>query len=115
MFHDSKEMKAIMFHDSKEMKAIAPSRPAIGENSAAVAIDAFFSIGVESMVLSRKLLDNTQKLCLSALTHKDAKDVGRTMAAFVNASYRDISQNAEAVRGIWQRFVRDVLSPPGSA
>jgi hypothetical protein len=37
------------------------------------------------------------------------------MAAFVNASYRDISQNAEAVLGIWRRFVHDALSPPGYA
>jgi|SRR5208337_4626238 len=104
-----------MFHDTKELKALAPRRPAIGGNSAAAAIDAFFSVGVESMVLSGKLFDNTQKLCRSAATHKDAKDASRTMAAFVNTSYRDISQNAEAVLGIWKRFVRDAFSPPGSA
>ena len=104
-----------MFHDSKELNAIAPRRPAIGGNSAAAAIDAVFSVGVESMVLSGKLFDNTQKLCRSTVTHKDAKDASRTMAAFVNTSYRDISQNAEAVLGIWRRFVRDAFSPPGPA
>ena len=59
-----------MFHDSNEVKAIAAAarRPEIGDNSVAAAIDAFFSIGVESVVLSKKLFDNTHKLCLSAAT-----------------------------------------------
>ena len=102
-----------MFHDSKELNAIAPRRPAIGGNSAAAAIDAFFSVSIKSMVLSRKLFDNAQKLCRSAVTHKDAKDASRTMAVFVNTSYRDISQNAEAVLGIWRRFVRDAVLSAG--
>jgi hypothetical protein len=99
-----------MFHDNKELKAIASRQPAMGEHSAEAAIDALFKIGEESLVLSKKLLDNTQKLCLSAATHKDAKDASRTMAAYVNASYRDISQNAEAVLGIWRRLVQHLLS-----
>ena len=103
-----------MFHNSEELKAVAPSR-ATGESPAAAAIAAYFSIGVESAALARKLFDNTQKFCLSAVTHKDAKDASRTMAAFVNASYRDISQNAEAVLGIWSRFVRDGFPQPPSA
>ncbi len=104
-----------MFHDSEEMKAIATKPPAIGKSSAVAAIQAFRSLCLESAVLSKRLFDNTQKLWLSAATNKDAKDVGRTMAAFVNASYRDISQNAEAVLGIWRRFVRDAIPQPDSA
>ena len=95
-----------MFHDSRELKAVAARRPAIGEASAVAAFEGFCSIGVESALLSRRLLDNTRKLCLSAAANKDAKDVSRAMAAFVNASYRDISQNAEAVSKIWRRLLR---------
>ena len=93
-----------MFHDSRELKAVAARRPAIGEASAVAALEGFCSIGVESALLSRRLL--TRKLCLSAAANKDAKDVSRAMAAFVNASYRDISQNAEAVSKIWRRLLR---------
>ncbi len=100
-----------MFHNPEELKAIASGRRVIGKSPAAAAVEALFSIGVESASLARKLFDNTQKLCLDAATHKDAKDASRTMAAFVNASYRDISQNAEAVLGIWSRCVRKGLSP----
>jgi hypothetical protein len=105
----------IVFHNSKEMNANASKSPAIGVSSAIAAIDAFGSLCLEHAVLSKRLFDNTQKLWLSAATHKDAKDASRTMAAFVNASYRDISQNADAVLGIWRRFVRDALPPPDSA
>ena len=95
-----------MFHDVRELKALGSKR----QPPAAAAFEAFCSIGVESAVLSGRLFDNTQKLCRSAATHKDAKDVSRTLGAFVNASYRDIAQNAEAVLGIWARF----LHGPGS-
>jgi hypothetical protein len=102
-----------MFHNRGDLKAIASSRLTNGDSPGA-AVEAFLSIGLESAALAQKLFANTQKLCFSAATHKDAKDATRTMAAFVNASYRDISQNAEAVLGIWTRFVREVFSPPGS-
>jgi hypothetical protein len=102
-----------MFHNREDLKAIASSRLTNGDSPAPGAVEAFLSIGLESAALARKLFDNTQKLCLSAATHKDAKDATRAMATFVNASYRDISQNAEAVLGIWSRFVRDTFSPPG--
>jgi len=100
-----------MIQNSGELKEIASRRPAIRKYSAIVAIDAFCEIGVESVVLSKKLFDNTQKMVLSAATHKDAKDVGRTMSAFVNSSYRDIADNANAVLEIWRRFFHDALAP----
>ena len=56
------------------------------------------------------MLGNTQKMWLSAATHKDAKDVARATSAFVNASYRDIAENAVAVASIWRRFIHEALS-----
>ena len=75
-----------MFHDVSELRAIALTRPAAGQSQAVAAVEAFCSIGVESALLSKRLFDNTQKLCRSAAMHKDAKDVSRTMGAFVNES-----------------------------
>ncbi len=102
-----------MFHNRQDLKAIASGRLTNGDSPAATAVEAFLSTGLESAALAQKMFDNTQKLCLSATTHKDAKDATRTMAAFVNASYRDISQSAEAFTGIWSRFVRDAYSARG--
>ncbi len=93
-----------MFHD-REMQAIATRIRPVAEISVLAAVDALCKVGVESAALTGKLIDNTHKLCLGAQAHKDAKDASRTMAAFVNASYRDLSQNAEAVFDIWTRFV----------
>ena len=98
-----------MSHDSRELRIILPTRPAIIESFTYAAVGAYFDIGVESAALSKKLLGNTQKNWLSAATHKDAKDVARATSAFVNASYRDIAENAVAVARIWSRFIREVL------
>jgi hypothetical protein len=100
-----------MFHDSGKVKGMAARRPAVGQSAALAATEAFCRMGVESAVLSKKLLDNIQKFCLGAASYKDAKDVGRAMAALVNSSYRDMSENAEAVFGIWARLVRELTSP----
>ncbi len=99
-----------MFHDVRELRAIGSQRPAAGPSHAVAAVEAFCSIGVELALLSKRLFDHTQKLCRSAAMHKDAKDVSRTMGAFVNESYRDIAQNAEAVLGIWARFLHGARS-----
>jgi hypothetical protein len=96
-----------MFHDSRELRTILPTRPTIIESSTRAAVGAYFNIGVESAVLSTKLLGNTQKIWLSAATHKDAKDVAQATSAFVNASYRDIAENAVAVARIWSRFTSE--------
>jgi hypothetical protein len=84
------------------MRTVASRSPAIGDSSAVAGVEAFRLLCFESAVLSMKLLYNTQKLWLSAATNKDAKDVSRTMAAFVNATYRDISQSADAVLANWR-------------
>ena len=99
-----------MFHDSRELRTILSTRPTIIESSTCAAVGAYFNIGVESTALSKKLLGNTQKMWLSAATHKDAKDVARATSAFVNASYRDIAENAVAVANIWRRFIHEALS-----
>ena len=39
--------------------------------------------------LSKKLFDNTHKALVGAAGNKDAKDVSRTMSAFVWSSYPD--------------------------
>ena len=102
-----------MFHDSK-VNAVAARSPATGDFSALTAIEACHLLCLESAVLSMRFLDNTQRLWHSAATNKDAKDVSRTMAAFVNATYRDISRNADAVLAIWRRFVSDAVLPADS-
>jgi hypothetical protein len=98
-----------MFHDSREMRTILSMRPTIIESSTCAAVGAYFNIGAESAALSKKLLGNTQKIWLSAATHKDAKDVARATSAFVNTSYRDIAENAVAVARIWSRFIHEAL------
>ena len=104
-----------MIHNSKELKGLSSRQPNVGEPTAVAAINAFCDTGVESVILSKKLFDNTQKMLLSAATHKDAKDVGRTMSAFVNSSYRDIAGNAGAVLEIWRRFFHDALATKASS
>ena len=99
-----------MFHEVGALRAIGSKRPAAGQSQAVAAVEAVCSIGVESALLSKRLFDNTQKLCRSAAMHKDAKDVSRTVGAFVNASYRDIAQNTEAVFAIWGRFLHSAYS-----
>jgi hypothetical protein len=99
-----------MFHDNRELRTILSTQPAITESSTCGAVGAYFNIGVESAALSKKLLGNTQKMWLNAATHKDAKDVARATSAFVNASYRDIAENAVAIARIWRRFIHAALS-----
>ena len=49
-------------------------------------------------------------MLVSAATNKDARDVSRTMSAFLNASYRDVGENAEAVSRIWRRYSRETVA-----
>ena len=84
-----------MIHDSKHI-AIA-------------AVHALRDAGVESLILWERMFHNTQGMLISAATNKDAKDVSRTMSAFLNASYRDVGENAEAVSRIWRRYSRETV------
>ena len=95
-----------MFHDSRDAKAIASGRPAIGGSSLLAAIKAYCRIGVESAIVSQRLIENTGKLWLSAATYEGAS---RATAEIVNASYRDVSENAEAMVRIWRRFIREAF------
>ncbi len=100
-----------MIHDGKKLTEMAWSRrPATGGPPTVAAVNALCDMGVESVILSKKLFDNTQKMLLSAASQKDAKDAARTMSAFVNSTFRDVADNADAVFGIWRRFFRD--APP---
>ncbi len=99
-----------MFHDSRELRTILSTRRTIIESSTCAAVEAYFNIGVETAALVETLLGNTQKIWLSAATHKDAKDVARATSAFVNASYRDIAESADAIARVWRRFIREALS-----
>jgi hypothetical protein len=48
-------------------------------------------------------------LWLSAATYEDAKNASGRTAEIVNASYRDVSENAEAMVRIWRRFIREAF------
>lgn len=72
--------------------------------------NALRDVGNESLILWDRMLDNTQHMLFSAAVLKDAKDVSRTMSTFVNASYRDVVENAEAISRIWRRYSRDAVA-----
>jgi hypothetical protein len=83
-----------MIHDSKHI-AIA-------------AVHALCDAGVESLILWERMFHTTQGMLVSAATNKE--DVSRTMLAFLNASYRDVGENAEAVSRIWRRYSRETVA-----
>lgn len=72
--------------------------------------NALREVGHESHILWDRMVDNTQSMLFSAATNKDAKDVSRTMSVFLNASYRDVAQNAEAVSRIWRWYSREAVA-----
>ncbi|MGO9423277.1 hypothetical protein [Roseiarcus sp.] len=99
-----------MIHDKKFLREIARGRPGPSELSAVTTVRALCDVGIETVVLSQKLFDNTHKMLLSAATNKDAKDVSRTMSAFFFSSYRDLDENVESVSRIWRRYFREAVS-----
>jgi N-glycosylase/DNA lyase len=99
-----------MIHNSSQLKDIAWGRMGPGERSAIVTANAFRDVGIETVTVSKKLFDNTQKMLFSASTNKDAKDVSRTMSAFFFSSYRDLDENVESVSRIWRRYFREAVS-----
>ena len=72
--------------------------------------NALRDVGNESLILWERMFYNTQDMLFSAATNKDASDVCRTMSAFLNASYRDMGENAEAVSRIWRRYTRETVA-----
>jgi hypothetical protein len=99
-----------MFHYSKPLRLIGWGHQGPDRIIAKATANALRDVGNESLILWDRMLDNTQRMMFSAATNKDAKDVGRTMSAFLNASYRDVGQNAEAVSRIWRRYSREAVA-----
>ena len=95
-----------MIHDTKPFQSAAQARLAPSERSALATAHALRDVGIEGVNLSKKLFDNTHKMLFSAATNKDAKDVSRTMSAYIWSSYRDLGENAELVSRIWRRYLR---------
>ena len=104
-----------MIENSSQLREIAWGRLDPHRVSAIAAAHALRDVGIETAELTRKMFDNSQKLILGAATNKDAKDVCRTMSAFLNAAYRDLDQNAETVSRIWRRYFRDTAARAASA
>ncbi len=99
-----------MFHYSKPLSLIGwghhgPDRTILKATS-----NALRDVGNESLILWDRMLDNTQHMLFSTATNKDAHDVSRTMSAFLDASYRDVVLNAEAVSRIWRRYSREAVA-----
>ena len=103
-----------MIHD-KSLFEPPKGLPGVGDVSAVATVHALRDVGIETVNLSKKLFDNTHKALVGAAGNKDAKDVSRTMSAFVWSSYRDLGENAEAVSRIWRRYFLETASRAMSA
>lgn len=101
-----------MFHDRNPLSDFAPLHPQSANRAAIEAARVMREVGIEHVNLSKKLIDNTHAMLLSAAADRDGQDVGRTMSDFVNAMVRDMSENAETVSRIWRRYLR---AAPGLA
>jgi hypothetical protein len=104
-----------MIESSSQWKDIAVGHLGPAGHSAIATAHALRDVAIETAELSRKLFDNSQRLLIGAATNKDAKDVCRTMSAFLNASYRDLDENAESISRIWRRYFREAASRVASA
>ena len=104
-----------MIENSSQLREIAWGHAGRHRLSAIAAAHVLRDVGIETAELSKKMFDNSQKLFLGAATNKDAKDVCRTMSAFLNASYRDFDQNAETISRIWRRYFREAAARAASA
>jgi hypothetical protein len=99
-----------MFHHSKSLRVVGWDHHGPDQILARATADALREVGNESLVLWDRMLDNTEAMLSNAGTHKDATDVCQTMSAFLNASYRDVGENAEAVSRIWRRYFREAAA-----
>ncbi len=99
-----------MFHYSKQLRVIGWGHQGPDRVVVKATANALRDVGNESLILWDRMLDNTQHMLFSAATHKDANDVSRTVSTFVNASYRDVVENAEAISRIWRRYSRDAVA-----
>ncbi len=94
-------------HDSKPLRVAGWDHHGPDRMLTKATANALRDAGNESLVLWDRMLDNAEAVLFSAGSHKDATDVCRTMSAFLNASYRDFGENAEAVSRIWRRYFRE--------
>ncbi len=99
-----------MFNYSKQLRVVGSDYQGPDRMILKATGNALRDVANESLFLWDRMLDNTQHVLSRAATNKDAKDVSRAMSAFINASYRDVSQNAEAVSRIWRRYSREVAA-----
>jgi hypothetical protein len=99
-----------MLNYSKQLRVIGWDHQGPDRIIVKATANALRDVGNESLVLWDRMLDNTQRMLFSAATHKDANDVSRTMSTFVNASYQDVIENAEAISRIWRRYSRDAVA-----
>lgn len=99
-----------MFHYSKQLSVIGWGHKGPDRTILKATANALRDVGNESLILWDRMLDNTQHMLFTAASNKDAKDVSRTMSAFLYASYRDVAQNAEAVSRIWRRYSREAVA-----
>ena len=98
-----------MFDYSKQLRVVGSNYKGPDRMILKATANALRDVANKSLILWDRMLDNTQHALSRAASNKDAKDVSRTMSAFLNASYRDVGQNAEAVSSIWRRYSREVV------
>ncbi len=98
-----------MFDYSKQLRVVGSNYQGPDRMILKATANAVRDVANESLILWDRMLDNTQHLLSRAATNKDARDVSQSMSAFLNASYRDAGQNAEAVSRIWRRYSREVV------
>ena len=96
-----------MIHDSEQLKVIGWGHQGPDRIIVKATANALRDVANESHVLWDRIFDNTQDMLSSAATNKD---VSQTMSAFVDASYRDMAENAEAVSRIWRRYFRETVA-----
>ena len=98
-----------MFNYSKQLRVVGSDYQGPDRVILKATANALSDVANESLILWDRMLDNTQHVLSRAATNKNAKDASQTMSAFLNASYRDVGQNAEAVSRIWRRYSREVV------
>jgi N-glycosylase/DNA lyase len=104
-----------MIHYSSQSSQFR-SNPAFSDRRLAIeTAETFREIGIETVKLTTKLVHNTHKMMLSAATNKDVRDVCRTLSAYMDVTYRDVSENAEAITRIWWKYMRETVVRDASA
>ncbi len=99
-----------MLHDSRQLTEIVSDCVGYDRFLAIATSNALREVGIQSLILWETMFYNTQNMLFSAATDKDAGDVCRTMSAYLEASHRDMGENAEALSRIWRRYCRDVVA-----